>query len=124
MSNKDYTKFSKEPRVEPVKETVVNKEVQPVVEPIVEPVKEPEKTVEPVVEPTAEQTAPTVTGSVCGCTKLNVRSEPDPEASVVCMITHNSKVEINEAESTKEDYKVRLASGDEGFCMKIYIRKN
>ena len=122
MSNKDYTKYSrevKEPVVEPVVEEVVNEVVEtPVEEPVVEQTTEPEviKQVEPVVENSEMKI-----GFVTGCSKLNVRCEPWPKAPIICEIEQNTEVEIDMAKSTSDFYKVYLASGIEGFCVKTYI---
>lgn len=49
---------------------------------------------------------------------LNVR---DSKANVISEIDKGTKVVIDVNESNDEFYKVRLASGIEGFCMKKYI---
>lgn len=60
-------------------------------------------------------------GRVVNCKKLNVREEPESDANVVCTIDALTDVEIDEATSTDEFYKVYLSSGLEGFCMKKFI---
>lgn len=60
-------------------------------------------------------------GIVAGCTKLNVREEPQPDAEVVCAIDCTTEVMVYEQESTDAFYKICLASGIEGFCMKKFI---
>lgn len=62
-----------------------------------------------------------VIGVVTNCGRLNVRSKPDLDASVVCVIPKASEVTINESESTEEFYKVCTAAGAEGFCVKEFI---
>lgn len=64
----------------------------------------------------------TTVGVVDGCYMLNVRKEPNTDADVVCVIKVGATVEINEAESTDEFYKVCTAAGATGYCMKKYIK--
>jgi hypothetical protein len=84
----------------------------------VPPVEEP---VVKVVEPVVETPKPEVVGVVVDCAKLNVRAQPNPRATVVCVIPQSSEVTVDEAESTEEFYKVCTAAGAEGFCMKEFI---
>lgn len=103
MSHTNYTKFSNHE----------NREVAPV-----------EKQ-EPVVEETIEEAEPQndfLTGVVDGCAMLNVRVEPDLDAEILRTISVTTNVIIDPFESTDEFYKVYLADGSEGFCMKQYIR--
>lgn len=60
-------------------------------------------------------------GVVIDCKNLNVREQPDGDADVLGTIPADSKVLIDEGESTSEFYKVCTVSGLEGFCMKKYI---
>ena len=122
MSHNDYTKYAREnkvetpePPVEPV-ETIEPEIVEtPVVEPVIEISEEPE--IEPVVEVAREM------GRVFGCSRLNVRKSPKPRAEVVCEINCGVEVEIDEANSTVDFYKIFTASGIEGYCVKTYINK-
>lgn len=59
-------------------------------------------------------------GIVTGCTKLNVRAEPNLNADVVCVIGKDSDVHIDLEESTDEWYAVYVGE-EEGFCMKKFI---
>ena len=96
MEKKDYTKFSNNvtvPRPEPVAEI----KAEPVV------VEKPK------------------IGVVVDCTKLNVRKKPHANATIVTVITCETELEIIEAESTKDFYKICTAAGVEGFCMKRFI---
>ena len=119
MSNNDYTKYSREPRVEnkPVVDAVAEPEAEPKINAPAEPAVETK--IEP--EATTPATPATKPGFVYGCSKLNVRSEPKVDASIVCEIEQKSEVEIDLANSTDDFYKVCLASGIEGFCVKTYI---
>lgn len=60
-------------------------------------------------------------GFVSDCEKLNVRMAPSLRAEVICKVDAGTELEILEDESANEFYKVCLASGAEGFCMKKYI---
>lgn len=69
---------------------------------------------EPVVKP--------VTGYVVNCAKLNVRNEPKPNSEILCTIEQDSEVEIDEAQSTEDFYKICSAAGIEGYCVKYFIK--
>lgn len=60
-------------------------------------------------------------GIVIDCKNLNIREQPDGDADILGTIPADSKVLIDESDSTSEFYKVCAASGLEGFCMKKYI---
>ena len=60
-------------------------------------------------------------GTVSGCSRLNVRFRPNSKSDIVCEIDNNTEVMIDESESTDDFYKVYIASGIEGYCMKKYI---
>ena len=63
----------------------------------------------------------TITGTVVGCEKLNVRKVPFANGEIVCVIAKGSIVVIDEIESTDEWYKVCVENGAEGFCMKKFV---
>ena len=67
-----------------------------------------------------EMTEPVV-GIVIGCSRLNVRMKPGADAKVVCTIECDSKVMIDEENSTKNFYKICTEVGIEGYCMKQFI---
>lgn len=69
------------------------------------------------VEPKASKK---VFGIVDNCELLNVRATASTDGEVVKVINRGTKLEINEAESTNEFYKVKNKSCD-GFCMKDFI---
>ena len=113
-----------------------NTTVKPVVEPVVEEVEQVEvETTESIVEESVDpldevQLTPTTkvvetpspTIGVVNCKLLRVRSEADSTAdNVICEIEEGSEVQINEAESTADFYKVVTTAGAEGFCMKKFI---
>lgn len=62
-----------------------------------------------------------VVGYVTNCAKLNVRDEPTPHSNVLCTIEQDSEVEIDEAQSTEDYYKICTAAGVEGYCVKYFI---
>ena len=103
MSTMDYTKYSKVPQVET--KTVEPAPEQPTVETTVEP-QVVEQLPEVQAEPEVTAAPATKTGFVYGCSKLNVRSEPKSDASIVCVIEQKSEVEIDMAQSTDDFYKI------------------
>lgn len=83
----------------------------------------------PVQEPTAvsaekeniESKAEPTIGTVTECMKLNVRKSPKSDAVIVKVINFASKVEIIPRKTQDDFYKVRLADGTTGYCMKKFI---
>ena len=63
-------------------------------------------------------------GVVSGCTKLNVRKEPNITSEPVCIVPEKSVLLIDQDLSTDEWYKVYTEAGMEGFCMKKYVTVN
>ncbi len=63
----------------------------------------------------------TVTGVVVDCAKLNVREEPSADAAVVCVLDVMSEIEIDATKSDHEWFKVRTATGVEGYCMRKFV---
>lgn len=114
MSHTNYNKMYSKPEieVEEVLEPEVSEEV--VEEPVVEA--EPEVIEEPVVEPVKE-----VVATVVGCTRLNVRKQPHPDADVLTIINASSEI-ICDPEPVGDYYKIHTASGIEGYCVKDYIK--
>lgn len=73
-------------------------------------------------EPISEsETVPPKIGIVVGCPRLNVRMKPNAEATVVCVIDRDSKVMLDEENSTRSFYKICTEVGVEGYCMKQFI---
>lgn len=62
-------------------------------------------------------------GMVTDCDILNVREKPSVKAKVVGTIAKKTIVEISEAESTEDFYKITVISpvGASGYCMKQFI---
>lgn len=94
-----------------------------------EQTKEPVPEVAEIIEPTEvveEQSvvpkkAPDVTGVVVGCLKLNIRKAPSIKAEVASVVPALTEVVIDMDGSSEDFYKVFVAGGIEGFCMKNYI---
>lgn len=105
MAKRDYTKFSNHVEEEKVEE--------------VTEIFEPTETEEQHDEPIASK--PKI-GTVVDCTNLNIRKKPNINANVVCTITNGTTVMVDESQSTEEFYKICTEIGEEGFCMKKYIR--
>ena len=100
---KNYSKIYSNPDVEPKDDVVVE-----------------ETTIEePVVE--APVAPPMLTGVVTDCVKLNVRKTPAANGMILDTIAKGTEVKIDEFKSTNDFYKVCVASGIEGFCMKKFI---
>lgn len=64
----------------------------------------------------------TITGIVSDCKKLRVRNAPGLDSDVICEIEVDSKVEIDESESTEDFYKICTETGIDGYCMKRFIK--
>ena len=60
-------------------------------------------------------------GYVTDCVKLNVREAASKDSNALCEIILNSKVIVDEENSTDDFYKVTTETGVEGYCMKQYI---
>lgn len=112
QNNTPVAKVEEEPVVEVQQEEVID--VVDVIETPAEPVNEPE--VQPEVK--------TVTGTVNGCEKLNVRVAPNAEATPATVINKGATVVIDEKLSTDEWYRVCTETGVEGYCMKQFIKVN
>lgn len=120
MGHKNYSNFSKHfkktennevEKVEVIEgqisvDEVLNNEVESV------------EVEEPVVETIAE---PKV-GFVNDCERLNMRKEASKSSEVVTILHKYAELQIDEANSTEEFYKVTTLAGIEGYCMKKFIK--
>jgi uncharacterized protein YgiM (DUF1202 family) len=61
------------------------------------------------------------TGKVFDCYGLNLRAEPSLQAEIVETMPAGAEVTITAKGSTEDFYKVKSASGADGFCLKRYI---
>lgn len=64
-----------------------------------------------------------VKGKVSNCERLNVRTSPNINSAVKCIINKDDAVEIKEKFSNDEWFKVKTEDNVWGFCMKKYIAK-
>ena len=76
---------------------------------------------DPVEEFTEDIPPQTMFGLVSDCFKLNVRTEPNKESDIMCVIEENEEVMIDPDYSTEDWYKVYTKEGVDGFCMKEFI---
>ena len=114
MSKKDYTKFSKSQNV------VRDDSNHEIVSEVVYPLPEDDIPEEPVIAPVQVQ-KPLIFGKVVGCSRLNVRQSPTLFSDVLCCLTENTEIEIDEGKSTNEFYAICTPAGLEGFCLKKFI---
>lgn len=63
-------------------------------------------------------------GTVVNCSSLNVRSEPNKEASILCTIPCGAKVLLTKRQAVKGFYAVCTEAGMEGYCVWSYISIN
>lgn len=128
MSHKDYHNYSK-PYQQPQNAQPVAEKTQNVVETVsaeTEPVldatvPEPDKIVETTTVEAAPELPTTVTGVVSGCNKLNVRNRPSTTAAILTTINAGDEVVIEQLIVDDDFYKVTLANGTTGYCMKKFI---
>lgn len=122
MGNKNYSKFSrhfekKEKNDKPLEGQVTIDEVfnnDVLTEKEVEAL-QPEEIAE--VKPNGN-----LIGVVTGCEKLNLREGSNKDSKVLAILTKGTEVEVElDAPTTSEFYKVKTASGIEGYCMKKFI---
>ena len=109
----NYSQYSDTKNVTPVVDTDRALENPAPETPVVE---------ETFVAPEVKMEQPkTVTGTVIGCSKLNVRANPNVTANVVCVLDAASKVTIDKKKSTKDWVSVTTTEGIEGYCMRKYV---
>lgn len=118
MENVNYTKFSEEKK----DETPVVGETTATEGPVITVDAEPPtgEATSGYVEVVDEPEPPKEVSGVVNCLRLNVRAEASKNAAVLKIIEQNSKVKIDEENSTDDFYKVQIA-GITGFCMKDFI---
>ena len=103
-----------------VEEKVANEE-QAVEEKIVNEFQQNISDPESDIDVAANDKTSELIGYVTDCVKLNVREAASKDSSVLCEIILNSKVIVDEENSTDDFYKVTTETGVEGYCMKQYI---
>lgn len=134
MGNKNYTNFSKHfnknrqniqdnynsiNEANNVEEENVLEVENDIVDNIPENIQETENenTVEEVNSTDSTQTI----GFVSGCKKLYVRTEPSKDSEPLCIIEKDAELTVDLEKSTSSFFKVKTASGIEGYCMKDFI---
>lgn len=126
MSKTNYNKISTEKANAEVEEVVVEEATAEVETPVAE---ETIAEVEAPIEETPEGADPGVAmviGVVSNCVRLNVREKPNIKSDIVCVISKDSEVVIDEDKSTNAFYYVYVSNivektHVEGYCMKKYI---
>ena len=63
-----------------------------------------------------------ISGTVVDCLRLNVRSEPNSSAEVVCTLPSGTRVTVDTTKITGEWYYIQTADGAKGYCLKTNIR--
>lgn len=116
MTNVNYTQFSEEPKEDIIEVENVSDFKE---EEVIETETETEEEIEEVIEEPAPEPKE-VKGVVANCSRLNVRKEASADAPVLKIINCDTKVKIDEENSTEEFYKV-YTGGIAGFCMKEFI---
>ena len=141
--NHNYTQYSNKPKPAPAEvkmdsvpeiagvakpDMVVEKAPIGVVNPaevsVVNLVQETSQVVRPSLVQETIETKPvpeTVTGMVVGCSKLNVRSEADLFADIVCVLDNRSEIAIDVNKSTRDWFYICTATGIEGYCMRKFV---
>ena len=124
--NHNYTNYSNkniannQEAADAVEEKVVNEE-QAVEEKVVNEFQQNISDPESDIDVVANDETSELIGYVTDCVKLNVREAASKDSSVLCEIILNSKVIVDEENSTDDFYKVTTETGVEGYCMKQYI---
>ena len=124
--NHNYTNYSNksiannQEAADAVEEKVVNEE-QAVEEKVVNESQQNISDPESDIDVAANDETSELIGYVTECIKLNVREAASKESNVLCEILLNSKVIVDEKNSTEDFYKVTTETGVECYCMKQYI---
>lgn len=58
-------------------------------------------------------------GVIVNCSRLNIRSDPDINADIICTLPPGSRVMIES--TTPEWYGICTEAGIEGYCMRDYV---
>ena len=84
----------------------------------------PEVESTPLVEETPVHVAEPVLalGVVIECTKLNVREHPDLHATILCVLSVGSEIKIDTDNDYGDWVHVFTAAGQEGYCMKQFVK--
>ena len=117
-SNKNIT--SNQEEADAIEEKVANEE-QAVEEKVANESQQNISDPESDIDVAANDETSELIGYVTDCVKLNVREAASKDSNVLCEIILNSKVIVDEENSTDDFYKVTTETGVEGYCMKQYI---
>lgn len=116
MSNKNKNNYNKMYN-KPVDKAVAEEIAKPaILEPEVQ-----EELVDATPEVEEPVAVPTTKIGAVTCELLNMRCAPNPTADVVMVLSKETNVSIDLAESTDEWYKVDALNGNVGYCMKKFI---
>ena len=124
--NHNYTNYSNkniannQEAADAVEEKIVNEE-QAVEEKVANESQQNISDPESDIDVAANDETSELIGYVTDCVKLNVREAASKDSNVLCEIILNSKVIVDEENSTDDFYKVTTETGVEGYCMKQYI---
>ena len=120
-SNKNITSNQEAANEEQAVEEKVANEEQAVEEKVVNESQQNISDSESDIDVAANDETSELIGYVTDCVKLNVRESASKDSNVLCEIILNSKVIVDEENSTDDFYKVTTETGVEGYCMKQYI---
>ena len=120
-SNKNITSNQEAANEEQAVEEKVANEEQAVEEKVVNESQQNISDSESDIDVAANDETSELIGYVTDCVKLNVREAASKDSNVLCEIILNSKVIVDEENSTDDFYKVTTETGVEGYCMKQYI---
>lgn len=72
---------------------------------------------------TAEETSEKVIteGFVTNCIRLNIRNAGKPDATILTQVAVNTKLIVDNSESTKDWLSVTTPNGVKGYCMREYV---
>lgn len=71
--------------------------------------------------PVLEQESSSAVGEVIRCSKLNIRSRPDPKSEIIDVLPAGTRVSINLSAKFDKYYEILSPSGKKGYAMKTYI---
>ena len=106
QNRRNYNQYANKPEPEQVKEEAVEEVIEPV-----------EEAVEEVTE--VEENPTEVAFGKVNCSKLNVRKEPSIHSTPLCIIEHETRMEISEFDG--EWVKILTPDGVSGYCMRKFI---
>ena len=120
MDHKNYRQYANQREtVKPVDESMP---IEDAIEEVIEnPTEETVATLEEVIEETTEETVMEQFGFVSGCSKLNIRKEPNVNANIECVVNEGSELKIDKSKSIEGWFNICTANGVEGYCMSKFV---